>query len=290
VESSKLARPNPGLRTTVGKARSSQNALKHGLLARTLILEGESASEFKRLLTDLNRDWRPQGAHERYLVETLATVNWRERRLLIAERALISRTGPFVGIRGRSEYALPMQRPLAGYDPARPDEKLVKFYGAIQRLNKLKKTLENVQEGTVLDFGFYAEIALDLCEIYGNLGRTCGQPAIIRRITEILANESTPLDDKSARAETDERVAKLLSALVWEVLRFDLAADEYKYRDALLNSQASLLLPQEHLDRLVRYETHISRLKERTIRQLERAQDRRRATSINTTIDLDPDT
>src|SRR5271165_6508198 len=40
------ARRNGGPRTGLGKARSRRNALKHGLSARLLLLDGESPAEF----------------------------------------------------------------------------------------------------------------------------------------------------------------------------------------------------------------------------------------------------
>lgn len=75
-----------GPRTPRGKRRSSLNALKHGMLAKDLVLpelEGkDAAAEFRALLHALTDDLAPRGAFERLLVEKIAVCTWRMRRLL----------------------------------------------------------------------------------------------------------------------------------------------------------------------------------------------------------------
>jgi hypothetical protein len=214
-----------GPRTTLGKSHSSQNALKHGLLSKALILEGENASDFERLLTDLDRDWQPQGAHERCLLETLATLNWRERRLILTERALISRSGPFVGIQGRSDYKLPMHAAVRPSVPTRSDEKLAKFSSAMARLAELDEKLKNVKDGNTLELQFYWDIAVDLREVYGNFGPTDTQPEIVKRINAMVAVQFAVLGGKSAPPRTGLSVQELRVEIAAEVvLRLDQAA------------------------------------------------------------------
>jgi hypothetical protein len=55
-----------------GKAVSSKNALKTGLLSRELILPGESREEFDALLEELDDMYRPHGPVERFLVQRIA--------------------------------------------------------------------------------------------------------------------------------------------------------------------------------------------------------------------------
>ena len=52
----KNAKKSTGPNTPEGKARSSKNALKHGLLARDAVLPGEDPADFDRQLTALE-DW-----------------------------------------------------------------------------------------------------------------------------------------------------------------------------------------------------------------------------------------
>jgi hypothetical protein len=79
-----------GPRTNEGKAKSSQNALKHGLSARHALLAGEDANEYRRLRNGLIADSNPKGALERELVERMASMLWRLRRIAHFEVALMA--------------------------------------------------------------------------------------------------------------------------------------------------------------------------------------------------------
>ena len=57
-----------GPKSPEGKARSAQNSVRHGLLARAVALPGESREKFDQLLTLINEDLRPQSAMEHLFV------------------------------------------------------------------------------------------------------------------------------------------------------------------------------------------------------------------------------
>jgi len=76
-----------GPRTEEGKARSSQNSLKHGVFAKTIVLPGESQEEFDALLAGLRKDHKPEGETESNLVRGLAEIQWRLDRLRRYEAA-----------------------------------------------------------------------------------------------------------------------------------------------------------------------------------------------------------
>jgi hypothetical protein len=62
-----------GPRTAEGKARSSQNAIKHGLRARKrVVLHGESETEFKRLEAALIEELAPDGVLRSLLAQRVA--------------------------------------------------------------------------------------------------------------------------------------------------------------------------------------------------------------------------
>jgi hypothetical protein len=75
-----------GPRTARGKARSSMNALKHGMLTRRLViaeLEGETAArDFRTMMAGLTADLRPMGALENLMVQEIGVCAWRIRRVL----------------------------------------------------------------------------------------------------------------------------------------------------------------------------------------------------------------
>src|SRR4051795_11014032 len=63
------------------------NALRHGVLSRYTVLPWEDAEEYRRLLAALVAEHAPSGPTEEHLVEELAGVGWRKRRLRLAEAA-----------------------------------------------------------------------------------------------------------------------------------------------------------------------------------------------------------
>jgi hypothetical protein len=73
--------------TPEGKAVSSANATKHGILSTRLFLHDESRDEFGALQDGLRSALCPVGAYELLLVERMAVAIWRQRRLIRAETA-----------------------------------------------------------------------------------------------------------------------------------------------------------------------------------------------------------
>lgn len=76
-----------GPATPEGKLKSSQNAVKHGLLARSIVLEGEVLDRFTALLDSLIALFEPRTCVESALVENMAVARWRQMRLWGMEQA-----------------------------------------------------------------------------------------------------------------------------------------------------------------------------------------------------------
>ena len=76
-----------GPKTAEGRARSRRNALKHGLTARSLILEGERAAQYEAFRTELVTTYAPQGLIEEQLVDVMSGLLWRLRRVPALEAA-----------------------------------------------------------------------------------------------------------------------------------------------------------------------------------------------------------
>lgn len=66
------------------------NAVKHGILSKEAVLPHESKEEFEDLLAQYEADFVPVNVTESTLVEELATIVWRKKRLLKAENAKIN--------------------------------------------------------------------------------------------------------------------------------------------------------------------------------------------------------
>jgi hypothetical protein len=82
-----------GVKTEEGKAIAKYNALKHGLLAKEVVVtvgEGaENPEEFNALMEDLKSQLAPAGTLEEMLVEKIAVAYWRLRRAYRYEVGLI---------------------------------------------------------------------------------------------------------------------------------------------------------------------------------------------------------
>jgi len=74
------AQKSTGPRTAAGKERASRNALKHGLLAREAIIQGEDPEEFEFHREGMLMELAPAGAVETLLAERVVSLSWRLRR------------------------------------------------------------------------------------------------------------------------------------------------------------------------------------------------------------------
>jgi hypothetical protein len=78
-------RKSRGPKTAAGKAISSQNALRHGLVASTILIEGESAERFEALLASLVAEYEPKTETEMQLIENMAVCKWKQLRIWALE-------------------------------------------------------------------------------------------------------------------------------------------------------------------------------------------------------------
>lgn len=86
----KNAKLSTAPRTREGKARSSQDARKHGLFARDTVLPGENPEEFLQLIADLEQELEAESGFERRLVSHIAVTEWRMRRLVRLETGALT--------------------------------------------------------------------------------------------------------------------------------------------------------------------------------------------------------
>jgi hypothetical protein len=76
--------------TAEGKERSARNALRHGLLASTVVLEAEDGEEFQEALAALVARFQPADPVELGLVEEMAAAQWRKRRSWAIETCMMN--------------------------------------------------------------------------------------------------------------------------------------------------------------------------------------------------------
>src|ERR1700676_4901687 len=79
-----------GPRTAGGKQRSSLNALRHGLTGHTIVLPSEDQSAYQRHSQSFLDEYRPKGATESQLAQTLLDTAWQLNRAAALETNLFS--------------------------------------------------------------------------------------------------------------------------------------------------------------------------------------------------------
>src|SRR6516164_8711344 len=78
-----------GPKTPEGKAVVRLNALRHGLLARDVVLPEEDADAFEDLFNQVRANFSPVGPIEEFLGNRVVNAMWRLHRLARAETALL---------------------------------------------------------------------------------------------------------------------------------------------------------------------------------------------------------
>jgi hypothetical protein len=65
------------------------NSCKHGLTAQSVVIGGENPNDFEDIRSGFEKDFVPRSSLERELVERLAGLSWRLRRIPVFEAAAI---------------------------------------------------------------------------------------------------------------------------------------------------------------------------------------------------------
>jgi hypothetical protein len=82
-----------GPRTESGKQRSSLNALRHGLTARSAVLPSEDPAAYENHRRQFIDEYQPATPTETQLVGELADTSWRLNRIPLLEADLLTRAG-----------------------------------------------------------------------------------------------------------------------------------------------------------------------------------------------------
>jgi len=256
-----------GPRTAIGKQRSRLNAQTHRIFSKGRIVGDESAREFEFLLQGLLHDLKPEGVLETLLVDQLATILWRKRRILRAEAAEI-KNAQFETLDTLNAYAADM------WDRVRSGEAtggMLKHqdnpYVLREALLMLKVVRCALEERGFTDPWI-------LRRLYG-LDHQSAAP--FGTVLYMYLNCSKEAADNSNRnAESPEDLKKkMLEILDQEINRVQDLLAQWVCVDIArseCNKLAALVPPPAVSERLLRYETHLSREFDRTLSQLERLQ------------------
>jgi hypothetical protein len=137
-----------GPKTELGKRTVARNAIKHGILAREVVIKAgdgeESLEEFLELVKQLFELYEPDGVVEESLIQTIATSWWRRRRVLRCETGAIRRQLDTLANRHPDAHNSDAQRfSLGGFGEA---ELLLRYEAHIDRqLDRAMDRLERLQ-------------------------------------------------------------------------------------------------------------------------------------------------
>ncbi len=140
-----------GPRTPEGRAAVRLNGVTHGLTAETLVLKGESESDFAAIFESLESEHEPTTATEETLVAQLAMATWRLRRVYNMEAGFYN-----AGLQELTDYACNKNLDLATRLGklakhnnktmaliSRQEARLERtYYRALQELQRLRKERE----------------------------------------------------------------------------------------------------------------------------------------------------
>ncbi len=226
------------------------NAMKHGILSKHVVLPHENKKEFLVLLNSLIEEHQPAGSTEMHLIEELAGVMWRKKRVLLAEGASINRSLHNVmnnKLRSPIPAATPCNRSILNED------------------TDLHDVMKHTPEQAIR---YYHDATIDLAatnkaaEILRKGGHKAYKNAQ-RALTEAYLSFWQEHLDEKEYPDTAEGLSQFIREILWPIcVRTEY---EYQYTPAIQAQTLGEGLPVEKLENLSHYETHLDRKFERTL-------------------------
>ena len=237
------------------------NALKHGILSRYTVLSHENHADYESLVNSLMDEHLPAGATEQHLIEELASVIWRKRRVLQAEGATINK-----GLKESARSAKTVIPAAAPFELGLSGE-----HTDIRDLIDLKP--EDVTESQRA-----ARHDLDATNKASAILRRGGDRAYEKALRALLP-DSRDWWDSYVEEEEFSADAEGLTSFITEHLSpvCHQQEKESRHHDAIVNQTIGEGLQAFKLEKLSRYETHLDRKFERTLAMLIKLKDLRRS-------------
>ena len=293
LEANKKNAKKGGVKTEEGKEVVKYNALKHGLLAKEVVItvgEGaEDPEEFNRLLEDLRVELIPEGTLEEMLVEKIAVAYWRLRRAYKYEVGLV---------RDKIDTASDDYYRTKNWEGKRP--------------NKLPEEIENEIERQQTQIDYWEKDHTELIKMHKS-GKTTlkdiydwdvnweffQETAAVVLSDERLKHEQVPPQEVHERMVTeggwtDEQIWKRLIEICVERVSFYkqriVELERKRERNALklqVIKRLGNIPTKDELDRLLRYESTIERQLYKALNQLERMQRFRQGDNVPPPLEVD---
>ena len=253
-----------------GYKRSRFNAVRHAVLSVHTVLPWEDEAEYQSLLGALVQEYAPDGPTEDHLIEEIAGIIWRKRRLRLAEAASCRR-----GLKGTTD----------------------RYSGALSRLVEVAytPTMEAVTATPSETAKDRAELQQRRCSVQTALGILgAGKPDAYKaalakldeetRISweeEVTPEPEDPDDDEDPDGDSEPYTADatgLAQYLEYSVLPFCAEQlTDLENRPLIREQILGEAFDIERLERLSQYEVHLDRKLERMLSMLMRLQGLRRS-------------
>jgi hypothetical protein len=246
------------------------NALRHGVLSRYTVLPWESTDEYRAVIEALVAEHAPQGPTEEHLVEEIAGILWRKRRLRLAEAAAHRR-----GLEGTlASYRETVKVALVHLDTSGQSERVV---------DAIRATVEDTQED-MTDMAADEAMTRDALQLLGSKRNDAYEAAlaVLREDTQTWWADTLAADPDELGAGKEPAAADvegLRRFLEGDVLPwFENRQKELANRHLIREQAFGDALDPNKLERLGRYEIHLDRKLERMLTMLLRLKDLRRTT------------
>jgi hypothetical protein len=294
LEANKKNAQKGGVKTQEGKAIVKFNALKHGLLAKEVVVtvgEGaENPEESNTLLEDLKTQLAPEGTLEEMLVEKVAVAYWRLRRAYRYEVGLL---------RQELDTATDNFYNETSWDKKRinkPDEEIdheieqqkegVEYWKKDRRdLSKMYKDGKSLEE--IYDWEENWNLLYDkVCEIVPDEALDDDE-TWTKQLREFLNNKAEWSDDRIWQTLIeicDEKVRKCTEVIISHKKQ----KEKNRLKLQVIKKLGSIPSKDE-LDRLLRYEGAIERKLYKAMNQLERLQRMRAGDNVLAPAEVDVD-
>lgn len=241
-------------------AISRLNAVKHGVLSRHVVLPHENGEEFRCLLAGLEAEHRPHGPTEMHLVEELANIIWRKRRVLQAEGAAINQ-----GLRRTARNAESVIPAAAPFE-----------FGLSGNGSDLRDLMDMTAED-VAECQRDAKHDLEATWKAATILRK-GGPNAYEKALRALLPDSRKWWQEYVEEQTYPATAEGLAEFVREHLEPICVGieKEARHHEAIKAQTLGEGLEVHRLEKLARYETHLDRKFERTLGMLVKLKEIRR--------------
>jgi hypothetical protein len=275
-----------GPRTKEGKARSKHNAIKHAIFSRVIVLPGESRAEYNALLNDLTEDRHPEGRLEEILVEKLAAIIWRQRRLFIAEGAEIRKGTEFCEFDKAAQDHEEAERAIQSESLTETQNPQVLDH-CLQLLGELRDGIDSeFDKETNLEilkklYGCKSQLRETLIPVYQLVCDHWTQLS-----TGAISEEEMEHQGRPTRQDCKENMLFLIDREIRFLKQRRKQCQSLESARTKLEIQRLNVPASSGLDRLVRYEGHLGKEFDRTFSQLERVQRLRRGQPVTPRLDI----